>query len=96
MRTLRLTKNLVALQPLRRMVSDGGIFYDMSRMDDRTQWLVINMSERAWRSLRGDVQNGFHVIIKEGAEHAHEFPDRIVLTDASNIIAVVAEGSASS
>lgn len=91
MRTLRLTKNLVALQPLLRNRSDGGIHYDMARMDDRTQWLVINMSELAWRQNEGHVQNGSHVIIRAGAEHAHEFPDKIVITDVRNIIAVISE-----
>ncbi len=89
MRTLRLTNNLVALQPLLRKRSDGGIEYAFKYVDDRTQWLVINMSRKSWVELEGHVQNGCHVIIRAGAEHAHEFPDKVVITDASNIVAVV-------
>ncbi len=88
-RTLRLTKNLVALQPMRRYKSEGGILFDMPRNDDHTQWLVINMSERAWRHNEGHVQNGAHVIIDSRAEHAHTFPDGIIVTDAKHIVAVV-------
>ncbi len=88
-RVLRLIGNNVALQPMRRFRSETGILYDMSRMDDKTQFRVVNMSERAWRGLRGDVQNGDHVVIKPGSEHAFEWPDGIILTDARNIIAKV-------
>jgi hypothetical protein len=80
---------LVALQPMRRFRSESGILFDMGRNDDRLQWLVINMSERAWR--QGNVKNGDLVIVQKSAEHVHEFPDGIILTDAKNILLVVGQ-----
>jgi co-chaperonin GroES (HSP10) len=88
-RVLTPVGNRVVLQPLLRKQSDGGILYDMSRMDDRTQWLVINVSRKVWEA--GLVKVGDHVIIQAGTEHHHEFTDNVVLTDAGCILAKVAQ-----
>lgn len=81
----------MALSPLRRKQSDSGILYDMSRMDDKLQWRVVTMSSKVWRE--GLLKLGDHVIIAAGQEHAYEFTDGIVVTDAKHIVAKVATGS---
>lgn len=90
-RILRLLGNRVALQPLRRNKSDSGlIHYDMGRMDDKRQWLVINQSEKIFKL--GLFRNGDHVITQGLIEPEHEFSDGIIITDAKWIVGIVELG----
>ncbi len=91
-RILRLVRNLVALQPLRRRLSDGGLLLDMTRMDDRKQWLVLNVSRKVWEA--GLIKVHDHVIVDSQMEPLYEFDDKIVITDARHIIAVVSASNA--
>lgn len=90
MKTLRLLRNLVALSPLRRKQSDSGILYDMSRMDDRTQWLVVNVSRQVWEA--GLVKVGDHVLTPSMFEAKHTFTDGVEIVGVDLIKAVVHEG----
>lgn len=93
-RILRLLGNRVALQPLKRNRSDTGtILYDMSRMDDRKQWRVLNQSERVWKL--GLFVNGDHVITQGVIEADHEFDDGIIIVDAKWVVAKVENGERS-
>lgn len=62
----------------------------MSRMDDKLQWRVENVSRKVWEA--GLLKAGDHVIIAAGQEHAYEFTDGIVVTDAKHIVAKVSTG----
>lgn len=86
-KTLTLLKQLVALAPMRRKQSNTGILYDMSRMDDKLQWRVVNVSRKVWEA--GNIKVGDHVIILAGQEHAYEFTDGVVITDARHLVAVI-------
>jgi hypothetical protein len=83
---LKLLRNLVVLQPLRRRLSAGGIIYDPSRMDDKKQWRVINAGPAA------PVKVGDHVLTQGMFEPLYDFRDDIVIAPASVIIAVIEGG----
>lgn len=86
MAILRLLKNLVALQPLKRKQSDSGILYASRYIDDKLQWQVINVSRKVWEA--GNVKVGDHVVLQAGVEHAHDFTDGVIITDAKHIVMV--------
>lgn len=87
---MRLLGNTVWLKPLpQETQSHGGIFYDMSRRDDRKQWIVVAIG--AGRKLKDgttlppEVRPGDKCLCNVGIGNRYTFDDGSVIVEADQV-----------
>lgn len=87
---MRLLGGTVLLEPLKPAAkSDGGIFYDMSRRDDRKQWrvLAVGPGRRLKNGTREapEVRVGDKCLFNAGIGMRLKLEDGRVIADSDNI-----------